>query len=257
MQPIQLSSSLIILGMFITAATSSPELPKGTEKANTCSVIACGTPGANGLPGRDGRDGREGPKGEKGDSGLQGRGLQGFPGKAGPVGLKGDKGTVGPKGEKGSTGSNELIQQKIKVLDEQLQPLIESFSKYRKALIFSIGKEAGRKIFATDGLEYNYDSAKLLCSRAGGLLASPKNAEESNALKEIVSKHNKRAILGINDQQTEGTFRYLTGEIITYTNWAPNEPNDNKGIEDCTELDNNGKWNDTPCANPKLVICEF
>ncbi|XP_029465325.1 pulmonary surfactant-associated protein D-like isoform X1 [Rhinatrema bivittatum] len=291
MQALQLST-VLMLGMLILAEASSP------EKENTCSVIACGTPGANGLPGRDGRDGREGPKGEMGDSGLQGlRGLQGPPGKAGPVGLKGDKGPLGPKGEKGSSGDAGLqglkglqgppgqagpvglkgdkgplgpkgekgssedaasnLQQQVNDVKQQLKTLQDSFNKYKKALVFHIGKEVGRKFFVTDGFEYNYETAAKKCSGAGGLLASPKNAEENLALQEIVQLHNKVAFLGINDRQTEGTFRYPTGELITYSNWKENEPNNNKEAEDCSEVISSGKWNDISCTDKKLVICEL
>ena len=37
-----------------------------------------------------------------------------------------------------------------------------------------------------------------------------------------------RAWLGFNDLTTEGTWVRETGEPVTYTNWAPGEPNDYK-----------------------------
>ncbi|XP_030060735.1 mannose-binding protein A [Microcaecilia unicolor] len=259
MQSLQLSVFLM-LGMFIIIATSSPNPQSSTEKDNTCSMVACGAAGANGLPGRDGRDGREGPKGEKGDLGLQGsRGLQGPPGKAGPAGpagLKGDKGSMGTKGEKGSSEDNGM-QLAVRLMNEQLRTLQDNFNKFKKIFIFSIGKEVGRKIFVTNGLEYDYETASRMCSRAGGLVASPKNADENLALQEIVSKHDKRSFLGITDLHTEGTFKYSTGGTITYSNWHSNEPNNDKGNEDCVELNTDGKWNDTSCTNKKLLICEF
>nr|XP_033797083.1 mannose-binding protein-like isoform X2 [Geotrypetes seraphini] len=183
MQSVQLSAFLM-LGVFIIIATTSSDLQKNTEKENTCPVVTCGAAGANGLPGRDGRDG---PKGEKGDLGLQGpRGLQGLPGKVGPAGLKGDKGSEGTKGEKGSSEGDG--QQSVQSMIEKLTTLQDNFNKLKN------GKEVGSKLFVTDGLEYNYETARRVCSRAGGLVAAPRTADENHALQEIVSKHDKRSL---------------------------------------------------------------
>nr|XP_033798676.1 pulmonary surfactant-associated protein D-like [Geotrypetes seraphini] len=188
--------------------------------------------------------------------GLQGpQGPQGLPGKVGRAGLKGDKGSEGTKGEKGSSEGDGL-QQSVQRMNEQLTTLQDNFNKYLKALIFTIGKEVGSKLFVTDGLEYDYETARRVCSRAGGLVAAPRTADENHALQEIVSKHDKRAFLGITDIQI-GTFQYSTGETITYTNWYPSEPNNIKGAEYCVELRSDGKWNDIICTKKKLLICEF
>jgi hypothetical protein len=58
--------------------------------------------------------------------------------------------------------------------------------------------------------------------------------------------------IGLTDQLTEGTFRWGDGEIATYTNWYPNEPNDAGGQfpEDCALINGvrGGRWDDRPCA---------
>lgn len=52
---------------------------------------------------------------------------------------------------------------------------------------------------------------------------------------------------------------YLDGTPVSYTNWAPNEPNQHRGNEeDCAHLiSSTGKWNDLPC-NAKLTafLCD-
>lgn len=56
----------------------------------------------------------------------------------------------------------------------------------------------------------------------------------------------------------DGTVAITNVEVIGYTNWARDEPNDYDGNEDCLviypELDNN--WNDIPCEMLFHFICE-
>lgn len=61
-----------------------------------------------------------------------------------------------------------------------------------------------------------------------------------------------------NDLATEGRYNWFTsGEIFQYTNWGPNEPNNN-GNESCVEI--NGfrgkKWNDRICTHLNFYLCE-
>ncbi len=60
----------------------------------------------------------------------------------------------------------------------------------------------------------------------------------------------KRVWIGLTDEVSEGTFEWVTGEPVTYTNWLTGEPNDANGLEDFVELLSeppfNGVWNDLP-----------
>ncbi|KAL8186820.1 UNVERIFIED_CONTAM: hypothetical protein K2H54_013675 [Gekko kuhli] len=60
MYPLQFFMALVVGTSLRCAAASGVTRPE----ANTCTVLACGTPGRDGLPGRDGA------KGEKGDQGT-------------------------------------------------------------------------------------------------------------------------------------------------------------------------------------------
>ena len=56
--------------------------------------------------------------------------------------------------------------------------------------------------------------------------------------------------IGLTDEIVEGSFGWLDGAPVTYTNWAANEPN-NAGDEDCTHLNfplGTGQWNDNQCT---------
>ncbi|XP_042315137.1 pulmonary surfactant-associated protein A-like isoform X2 [Sceloporus undulatus] len=219
---------ILVLGVTL-ARSLDPEPCRCEEKVNTCTVVAGsnglpGTPGSPGLPGRDGKDGIQGEKGEQGP-----RGMQGPPGKAGPPGTKGDTGEKGPKGDSGG--------------------------KAILGYIFPNSTRVGGKIFATNGAEGDYASSKGMCEQFGGQIASPMNEEENNAVLKLSTMHGKHAFLGMNDQETEGTFKHLNGNTMEYSNWAKGEPNGEH--EDCIEIYLNAKWNDNSCNINRLIICEF
>ncbi|XP_075466269.1 pulmonary surfactant-associated protein D-like [Ascaphus truei] len=243
--------SALLLGVSLVAAGT--KVCHGKDK-DVCSIVTCESPGKDGLSGKDGNEGPRGPVGEQGPPGLNGP-----PGPQGIAGIQGLRGAQGPQGEKGETGASALEALKIQILSMggRLTALQITITAMIKALLFSRGTSAGDKFFVTNGVEGNYNDAKATCSKAGGQLASPLNSEENQAVSALSLQYKKKPFLGINDIETEGTFRYLTGELIGYSNWNPNEPNNDKGVEDCVEMYTTGKWNDKNCNEKHLVVCEF
>ncbi len=49
--------------------------------------------------------------------------------------------------------------------------------------------------------------------------------------------------IGFTDENSEGNWRWVSGEAVTYTNWADAEPN-NLNIENHSHFTDGGKWND-------------
>ena len=59
--------------------------------------------------------------------------------------------------------------------------------------------------------------------------------------------------IGFTDQDSEGTFEWISGEAVTYTNWNGGEPNDAGAGEDYAVLNWNGStgaWNDWDHTRP-------
>ncbi|XP_062987740.1 mannose-binding protein C-like [Elgaria multicarinata webbii] len=241
----------IVVLATLCVRTTDPDQCRCEDRMHTC-IVRDGTPGVNGLPGRDGLPG---PIGERGEQGLQG--IQGPPGKAGPPGQKGD---CAPLGESGSSESKhielEQLKTQMKELQIQLQALHEEVNKTKKALCNPPGVRVGEKIFTADGSKGTYDFAKLSCVQKSGMLASPRNAAENRGVQQIVGLHKKHAVLGINDKEKEGTYKYPNGETIGFTNWNEGEPN-NLSQEDCVEIFENGLWNDVACSTEYLIVCEY
>ena len=70
---------------------------------------------------------------------------------------------------------------------------------------------------------------------------------------------NQTLWIGLTDEVTEGTFKWVSGEISTYTNWLPGEPNNGWDGEDYVEMNfgSPGKWNDSSSNQFRRGIVEI
>ncbi|XP_013203489.1 mannose-binding protein C [Microtus ochrogaster] len=267
--------SLLLLGVVTAAYAES--ITEGAQ--STCPVIACSSPGLNGFPGKDGRDGAKGEKGEPGQ-GL--RGLQGPPGKVGPAGspgIPGPKGAAGPKGAVGPEGAvgpkgaagpkgaegrkgavgpkgdpGERVEYDTREIDAEIAALQSELRGLKRWVLFSTSERVGKKFFVSSGRKTNFDGAKTLCALIQASVATPRNGEENRVLQNVAKDI---AYLGVTDKRTENRFEDLTGSRVHYTNWNGGEPNNTGLKEHCVVLLLDGKWNDVPCDDTFLAVCEF
>ncbi|MCX6615023.1 MAG: PKD domain-containing protein [Acidobacteria bacterium] len=73
------------------------------------------------------------------------------------------------------------------------------------------------------------------------VMATIRNAEENEYVRVLVN--GESAWIGLTDEAVEGTWAWLSGEPLTYTNWDSGEPN-NAGNEDYGQFKDDGTWND-------------
>ena len=106
-------------------------------------------------------------------------------------------------------------------------------------------------VFVTyNGNEYQLTSTNLTWAEAqaeavalGGNLVTINDAAEQAWLRDTFGGTEK-FWTGLSDRRQEGEFEWTSGETVTYTNWALDQPN-NFGLgEDFTVFLANGKWND-------------
>lgn len=111
----------------------------------------------------------------------------------------------------------------------------------------------------------NWPSAMSLAESLGGQLATIRNATENQWLLDtfVPLTSATQAHIGFTDAAAEGTWVWLSGEPVTYTNWGPGEPND-IGVEDNAILVLqaegvlfSGSWNDVPASTLRPAIIEF
>lgn len=146
----------------------------------------------------------------------------------------------------------------MKALQGQVGRLQKDFIQYKKVELFPNGRRVGQKVFKAADFQKPFQEAQRVCAQAGGQLPSPRSAAENEALQLLLEAEDKgAAFLSMTDFKKKGRFTYPDGAPLVYSNWKPGEPNNNGGKEHCVEMYTTGKWNDRPCGDKRLVICEF
>ena len=121
--------------------------------------------------------------------------------------------------------------------------------------------------FTTEKL--SWEEAKERCVQYKGRLVEIESEEQNEALYQAARNRKlKQVWIGLSDVAKEGEFVWTSGEKPTFTNWAPGEPSNYAGKEDCTTFNTEEKtpprkkwrtikkWNDGVCAAEKIAICE-
>ena len=88
----------------------------------------------------------------------------------------------------------------------------------------------GNQYFLTSSF-LTWTQAQAEAESLGGNLVSINDADEEAWLKETFGE-DEGFWIGINDIDNEGNFEWVSGDPVTYTNWAPGEPNNDGGAQD-------------------------
>jgi len=109
----------------------------------------------------------------------------------------------------------------------------------------------GHSYYRSTGNAYWLD-AKSNCIAMGGHLVTVTSSGENSFIYNLWPS----GWIGLTDEVTEGTWRWVTGETYSYTSWNPGEPN-NAGNEDYVQFVGSGKWNDLPNGYSLPYVLEF
>lgn len=104
----------------------------------------------------------------------------------------------------------------------------------------------------------SWNDAKTYCESLGGHLATVTSAEEDAALYSyLVRTGEQNCYLGATDAQTEGVWKWVTGERWDYANWKPAEPNGKKEQNWLIYYNTieTGEWDDS--NGNKWFMCEW
>lgn len=112
----------------------------------------------------------------------------------------------------------------------------------------------------------SWETAKLVCENKGCHLATITSSEEQKVIESLI-RYGKRTFynVGATNLENVNEWKWITGESMSYTNWAIGEPNNVANIERYLSVFNNenyfAQWNDTTNASTSGVsngfICEY
>uniref|UniRef100_A0A3Q1J068 C-type lectin domain-containing protein n=1 Tax=Anabas testudineus TaxID=64144 RepID=A0A3Q1J068_ANATE len=143
---------------------------------------------------------------------------------------------------------------------DQLQTSYNNLGKERDQLQTSynnLTKERDHgSFYYMSSSEKSWEESRNDCRQKGTDLVIINSSGEQD----FIRGWKKRTWIGLTDEQTEGTWRWVDGTVLTTPSfWAESEPN-NKGDEDCAEIrhyDSQNSWNDASCNIRKYWICEI
>jgi glucose/arabinose dehydrogenase len=103
----------------------------------------------------------------------------------------------------------------------------------------------GNQYFLTS-TALTWSQAQAVAENFGGNLVTINDALEEAWLKRNFGE-TQGFWLGINDFRSEGNFEWASGQPVTYTNWAPGEPNNSGGNQDFGWMNfgTSRQWDDT------------
>ena len=101
--------------------------------------------------------------------------------------------------------------------------------------------------------------ANQICNYLGGHLVTITSSSESSVV--FVATGGSAAWIGATDRDKEGTWKWVTGESFSYSEWAKGEPNNNTASEEGTEnyasTTENYSWNDACGCKKYPFVCEL
>ncbi len=109
-------------------------------------------------------------------------------------------------------------------------------------------------IYFLNPLSLSGSQAQAFAQSLGANLISVQSAAENQCVLDKINDLGYTGVIwiGFNDEVSEGTFEWYDQSPVTYTNWAPGEPNQS-GNEDCVQIYPNGPypgtWNDLSCSS--------
>ncbi|XP_061589669.1 macrophage mannose receptor 1 [Cololabis saira] len=119
--------------------------------------------------------------------------------------------------------------------------------------------EFGEFCYKPSGDKKTWHEARRECRNQGADLVSILSMTEQTWVESYLYMATSDVWTGLNDLAVPGMFAWTDEHMVTFTYWAPGEPNNHDGFnEDCVEmLHQTGRWNDVSCTELNTYICKM
>lgn len=109
----------------------------------------------------------------------------------------------------------------------------------------------------------SWNKADEYCKSIGGYLATINDSKENEILFNLISRNNyENVYFGYSNDNKNNIWRWTSGEVSSYENWADGEPNEESQNEKYAMFYTkykDGKWNDgefSGTGNDRAFLCE-
>ena len=104
----------------------------------------------------------------------------------------------------------------------------------------------------------NWKAAKEFCELKGGHLVTITSYQEQYFLMDQIKLSDGAYSIGATDEESEGKWKWVTGEDFAYEYWGDGQPDNSGGMENYATMNSGelGKWNDDN-GQPHKFICEW
>ncbi|KAJ8725732.1 hypothetical protein PYW08_003915 [Mythimna loreyi] len=121
--------------------------------------------------------------------------------------------------------------------------------------------ESYQSFYKLHTIPQTWTDAKRVCALEGATLWHPDNDNEANDLIAFWKKSKPKIewiFVGLSDLLVEGVFETVAGKPISqvYNNWEPGQPDNYRGVQDCTRMKNSGGMDDIECTAKYPFICK-
>ncbi|XP_070537336.1 C-type mannose receptor 2-like [Ptychodera flava] len=111
--------------------------------------------------------------------------------------------------------------------------------------------------FSKSSERRSWPEAAYECGQIGGALLTMGSEAENAYIQNILKENNLNIWLGLK-RNDDGGFSWTDGKPVSYTKWAPGEPNGLTAGEDCGEMYfTSGEWNDVDCYWDLGFVCKM
>ncbi|XP_030278777.1 lactose-binding lectin l-2-like [Sparus aurata] len=116
----------------------------------------------------------------------------------------------------------------------------------------------GSRYYVVEPRSLTMADAELNCIRLGGNLASIRSYSEHAWIRGLIRRvlrSYRYTWIGLFDAVQERKWLWTDGTKVRYTRWYRGQPNNYRGIEDCTYINYGNYWNDYRCDYKFPSVC--